>query len=65
MMHSKTKHIAINYHYLREQLRAKEVKLDYVPTKEHVVDIFGKPLPKDMFDYLRDSLGIVPLPRMN
>ena len=34
MMHTKTKHIAIKYHYLRELVQDKEVKMEYVNTKE-------------------------------
>ena len=34
MMHTKTKHIGIKYHYLRELVQDKEVKLEYVQTKE-------------------------------
>ena len=34
MMHYKTKHITIKYHYLREQVSQKAVKLEYIDTKE-------------------------------
>ena len=37
----------------------KIVKLDYVSTKEQIVDIFTKPLAKEPFEYLRDKLGVV------
>ena len=33
IMHSKTKHIPIKYHYLREQVSQKYVKLEYIDTK--------------------------------
>jgi hypothetical protein len=36
-MHSKTKHIPIKYHFLREQFVNQLVKLDYVTTKEQIV----------------------------
>ena len=45
-MHSKTKKIPIKYHFLRDQLSQKVVKLEYVDTKEHIDDILTKPLPK-------------------
>ena len=61
VMHSKTKYIAIKYHFLRELVQEKEVKLEYVNTKEQIVDIFTKPLPKDAFLYLRGKLGVIPL----
>ena len=61
MMHSKTKHIAIKYHFLRELVQEKEVKLEYLNTKEQIVEIFTKPFPKDAFLYLRGKLRMIPL----
>jgi len=40
-----------------------EVKLDFVPTTEQVADIFTKPLPKEVFEYLHKKLGVVLLPK--
>ena len=60
-MHNKTKRIAINYHYLRELVQDKEVKMDYVNTKEQIADIFIKPLPKDAHEYIRGKLDFIPL----
>ena len=54
VLHSKTK-----YHFLREQVAQKIVKLEYVPTKEQTDDIFTKPLAREPFEYLRDRLGVV------
>ena len=60
-MHAETKHIAIKYHYVRQLVEDKEVKMKYINTKEQTVDIFRKPLPKDAFEYLRGKLGVIPL----
>ena len=60
-MHVRTKHIAIKYHYLREQVEEKEVILEYVQSKEQLAKIFTKPLPKDTFEYLRKILGSKPM----
>ena len=62
VQHSKSKHIPIKYHYLRDQAQNKNIKLEYVPTQEHVADIFTKPLRRDVFEYLRQILGVIPLP---
>ena len=59
VLHSKTKHIPIKYHFLREKLAQKVVKLEYVPTKEQTTDIFTKPLAREPFEYLRDRLAVV------
>eukprot|EP00253_Pinus_taeda_P023837 PITA_23837 len=58
-MHSKTKHIPIKYHFLHEQRLEENVKLEYVPSKEQVADIFTKRLPRETFEYLRKNLGVV------
>eukprot|EP00253_Pinus_taeda_P016032 PITA_16032 len=59
IMHSKTKHIPIKYHFLREQVLEQKVKLEYVPSKEQVADILTKPLPRETYEYLRQKLGVV------
>lgn len=63
IMHSRTKHIAIWYHLLKENVVEGEVKLEFIPTLEQVVYIFTKPLPKEVFEFLRKKLGVVILPK--
>jgi hypothetical protein len=65
MMHSKTKHIPIKYHFLREQVAEKNIRVEYVGTKEQVADIFTKPLPREAFEYLLQILGVISTPKMN
>ena len=62
ILHSKTKHISTKHHMLREKVAEKEIRLEYVSTKEKIVDIFTKHLPKETFDYLQGILGVMPLP---
>jgi hypothetical protein len=62
VQHSKSKHIPVKYHYLRDQVENKNIKLEYVPTQEQVANIFTKPLSRDVFEYLRQILGVSPLP---
>ena len=52
VIHTKTKYIAIRYHYLRELVQDKELKMEYVSTRA---------LPKDAREYLRGKLGVIPL----
>ena len=61
MMHTNTKHIAIKYHYLRELLQDKEVKMEYVNTKKQMANVFTKALPKEAYEYVRGKLGMLPL----
>jgi len=59
VMHSKMKHISIKYHFVKEKVVEKNIKLEYVGTKEQISDIFTKPLPRETFEHLRQKLGIL------
>jgi hypothetical protein len=61
IMHSKNKHISIKYHYLRELVQDKQVRLEYMNTKEHIADIFTKVLRKSTHEYLSGKMGVIPL----
>jgi hypothetical protein len=56
---SKSKNIPIKYHFLIEQVTNKVVHLNYIPSTEHIVDIFTKPLAATPFGYLRQKLGVI------
>ena len=59
VMHSKTKHIPIKFHFLQEQVTENNIKLEYIGTKEQVAYIFTKPLPREIFEYLWEKLGVI------
>ena len=61
VMHTKTKNIIIKYHYMRELIQDKEVKMEYVNTKEKISNIFTKALPNDAHEYLRGKIKVIPL----
>lgn len=46
VMHSKMKHISIKYHYVLEQVAEKNIKVEYIGTKERVANILTKALPQ-------------------
>jgi hypothetical protein len=52
VMHSKMKYILIKYHFLQEQVVEKNIRVEYVGTKEQVANIFTKPLPREAFKYI-------------
>jgi hypothetical protein len=58
------KHIPIKYHFLWEQVAEKNIRVEYVGTKEQVEDIFTKPLPRESFKYLRQRLGFISTPKL-
>ena len=62
--HSRTKHIDVRYHLIRDHLSKGTFELTYKNTKEMIADIFTKPLPRDQFKLLRDTMltPIIDLP---
>ena len=44
--HAQTKHFDIDLHFLRDHVETGTLKLEYVPSKENLADIFTKPLPR-------------------
>jgi hypothetical protein len=64
VMHCKTKHILIKYHFLREHVSQKVVKVEYIDNKEKIAYIFTKPLPRSTFQNLIHKLGVIPIPHL-
>jgi hypothetical protein len=57
--HSRTKHIDIRYHFLRDHQQKGEIEIAYVNTHNQLVDIFTKPLDEKTFSKLRNDLNIL------
>jgi hypothetical protein len=56
--HSRTKHIDLRYHFIREAVEDGKIKVEYIPTAENVADIFTKPLSKPKFQEFVKMLGL-------
>jgi hypothetical protein len=52
-IHSKMNHILIKYQFLWEQAIEKNIRVEYLGTKEQVANIFKKHLLREAFEYLR------------
>jgi hypothetical protein len=57
--HSRTKHIAIRYHFLMDHQQKGDIEIAYINTKEQLADIFTKPLDEQTFNKLRHELNIL------
>ena len=53
--HSRTKHIDIRHHFIRELVENKTVVIEHVTTKNQLADIFTKTLDSSKFISLRKS----------
>ncbi|XP_074366216.1 secreted RxLR effector protein 161-like [Apium graveolens] len=58
LSHSRSKHINIKYHFIREQVNEKILKLMHCNTEENFADIFTKPLKPDVFYKIKEKLGM-------
>jgi hypothetical protein len=59
VFHDRSKHIEIKYHYIRDMVQRKKVHVQYLPTHEHIPNIFTKPLAKTKLEYFHEILGLV------
>ena len=57
--HTRTKHIEIHHHFIRDHVSQGDIELSYVSTKDQLADIFMKPLDEARFCYLRNELNII------
>jgi hypothetical protein len=57
--HSRTKHIDIRYHFLRDHQQKGDIEIAYVNTHNQLADIFTKPLDEKTFSKLRNELNIL------
>ncbi|GJS29394.1 retrovirus-related pol polyprotein from transposon TNT 1-94 [Tanacetum coccineum] len=58
VQHSRSKHIDIRHHFIREQVENGVVELYFVTTDYQLADIFTKALPRERFEFLLPRLGM-------
>nr|AAR89047.1 putative integrase [Oryza sativa Japonica Group] len=59
VQHSRTKHVDIRFHFLRDHVEKGDVELQFLDTKLQIADIFTKPLDSNCFTFLCGELGII------
>ncbi|GKC94908.1 hypothetical protein Tco_1160350 [Tanacetum coccineum] len=58
VQHSRTKHIYVRYHFIKEQVEKGIVELFFVGTEYHLADLFTKALSEYRFKYLVRRIGM-------
>ncbi|GJW75459.1 hypothetical protein Tco_0134829 [Tanacetum coccineum] len=59
VQHSRTKHIKIRHHFLRDNVQKGHISIEKVSSVDNIADILTKPLKRESFNYLRLGLGMM------
>ena len=59
VQHSRTKHIDIVHHFIRDHQQKGDICIESVSTDDQLTDIFTKPLDEKRFYKLRNELNIL------
>ncbi|GKB94191.1 hypothetical protein Tco_0980328 [Tanacetum coccineum] len=59
VQHSRTKHIEIRHHFLRDNIQKGNISIEKVSSEDNIADILTKPLKREPFNYLRLGLGMM------
>ena len=62
IQHSRTKHIEVRHHFIRDHVQKGDVVINFVDTLHQLADIFKKPLDKDRFCTIRGEFGMMNSP---
>lgn len=54
--HQRSKHIDIRYHFLRDEIEAKRLTLNYVASENNIANIFTKPLQRIKLENFKTAL---------
>lgn len=61
VFHGRTKHIEIDYHFVRERVARKLLHIDFVSSGDQVADGFTKPLPVKQLENFKHNLNLAKL----
>jgi histone deacetylase 1/2 len=59
VFHARTKHIEVDYHFVRERVAQKRLQIKFISSKDQLADIFTKPLPLPLFLRCRRNLNLL------
>ena len=56
VFHARTKHIEVDYHFVREKVLRRDVMLKFISTHDQLANLFTKSLPSPRFNWLTSKL---------
>jgi hypothetical protein len=59
VFHSRTKHIDVQYHFVREVVEKGSVDMQKIHTKDNLADVMTKSINADKFTWCRSSYGMI------
>ncbi|GJY42506.1 hypothetical protein Tco_0429776 [Tanacetum coccineum] len=59
VLHSRTKHIKIRHHFLRDNVQKGNISIERVSSEDNIADILTKPLKRESFNLFRLGLGLM------
>ncbi|OWY95227.1 polyprotein [Phytophthora megakarya] len=59
VFHSRTKHIYVFHHFIRERIELMQINVKRVPGEENMADTFTYPLPPAKFEKQRSARGLL------
>jgi histone deacetylase 1/2 len=59
VFHARTKHIEVDYHFVRERVARRQLRIKFISSKDQLADIFTKPLPLPQFEACRRNLTLL------
>lgn len=58
VFHSRMKHVALDYHFIREQVLSGLLRVSHVSATDQLADALTKPLARQQFDILKVKIGL-------
>lgn len=65
VLHGRSKHIDVRFHYLRDLVRDGIIELEHCGTHEQIADVMTKAVKLDTFLRLRGKLGMCDLAELD
>lgn len=60
IFHARTKHIEIDYHFVRNMVTNKELHVNYIHSTDNIADTLTKGLSSVRFEFFRSKLKVIP-----